>query len=716
MAGTHEAGSAGLRRVPDEALPAASDLHPIQLGTGMAQSYAIPRPSSAPAKARWINKGEGVTVAGISLPHGLFYFSEAAGTDYSEPSMIDATRKVRRSPIAISPNPEAWSPGYHELLPDARRRYLEWHAQGRCDPTVDIGHVFLFFYGLERRLFVDAGLDPQVCLEVPTIRHEVQRLMEVYGHDDSFHAHGRRLLEHLKLSEIAPRSYLQEPALPAADGHEIPTSLGVALGQMATDQYPLSASWALAWVLNDPNVIRRPPMERCKEAFMRLFRSEFANRHPTGILLKHDNTRLTVLYRAASSRLDPPATLIDGLPDVTASSGTRKKLQLIVDQCSTVLGPFSRYLGRNPDSAHTLEALLYLPVELWPLETQAELDRLKARAGTDTLCLSYGDLTQRLNAIEALSRDQAIALAQLFDAINVGCEPDVLSGARLPKPGDPVALFACATTDGSMRADSAYQAAAVTLDLASAVAAADGKTSPIETSWLSSHIDAWEHLSIAQRKRLKAHLALQLQQPPELASLKKKLDPLDHDAKSKMANFLAQLAKAEGVVSPQEVQQLERVYKVLSLEPQAVYRDLHATVACAPGVSIVPGHAADAPGFTLDMDRIAQLQRETAEVSALLAGVFSDEAPASPDLPPPLPEADSVNGLDSGLSAFLRLLVSRLQWSRAELETATRHLDLMLDGALEQVNEMAYERFDMPVSEGDDPIEINPDILDELAL
>ncbi len=40
----------------------------------------------------------------------------------------------------------------------------------------------------------------------------------------------------------------------------------------------------------------------------------------------------------------------------------------------------------------------------------------------------------------------------------------------------------------------------------------------------------------------------------------------------------------------------------------------------------------------------------------------------------------------------------------------------MLDGALEQINDMAFELFDMPVSEGDDPIEINPDILSELAL
>ncbi|MNG25604.1 hypothetical protein D3C84_1104850 [compost metagenome] len=75
-----------------------------------------------------------------------------------------------------------------------------------------------------------------------------------------------------------------------------------------------------------------------------------------------------------------------------------------------------------------------------------------------------------------------------------------------------------------------------------------------------------------------------------------------------------------------------------------------------------------------------------------------------------------VAGLDLEHSAFLRLLVSRPEWSRSELESAASDMELMLDGALEQINDMAFDRFDMPITEGDDPIEINTDILEELAL
>ena len=123
----------------------------------------------------------------------------------------------------------------------------------------------------------------------------------------------------------------------------------------------------------------------------------------------------------------------------------------------------------------------------------------------------------------------------------------------------------------------------------------------------------------------------------------------------------------------------------------------------------------------LDHERIAELQRETAEVSALLAKVFTDdqvdESEQLVDVAESVQESSAdIDGLDLEHSAFLRLLISRTEWSRSELEAAASDMELMLDGALEQINDMAFERFDMPVTEGDDPVEINTDILEELAL
>ncbi|WP_194790744.1 TerB N-terminal domain-containing protein [Pseudomonas sp. UFMG81] len=714
------------------------DFHTVQVGSSSdSQSYAIPKPSAKPTGVRWLAEDESINVAGLAIPGGLLYITERA-TQFgqSEPSLIDATLRVARSPMNLIERQMPYWPSYRSITPEARRAYLQWLAGGRCQPA-DAGYVFLFFYGLERRALIDAPSDPQAKAEIPAIKAEVERLLGLYGDNNSFRGYATRFLAHIDAGAVQPQSYISEPGASHADGYELPMSLRVALGQMTVDKYPLNPSWALAWALAEPNISRRTPVTRCPEQFAALFKHEFAKRYPNGIVLPQNKTKLKVAYRPASAGLNIPAVAVGDLPDVAATSGTRNKLQVIVEDCATVLDAFSRYLGRNPDAGDSLEAILQLPTELWPTDAKAELEQLEQRVGGETICMSFGELAGRFKSAGALSRDKVIALARALESKRIGLEPDVLSGSRTPKAEDIIALFAAGSDEGTLRSTDAYSAAAVTLDLASAVAAADGDTSLEEVSLLSGHIDSWDHLCVAHRKRLKAHLQIQLKQPPTLASLKKKLEPLTLEAKRKIASFLAHLAHADGEVTPQEVKLLERVYKSLALDPQFVYSDLHsAAVRPSQVVEAMTSTAASATateaaesmgsGFALDMSKVARLQQETAEVSALLASVFNEESPTETSaLEPEAPQEQegssakqlaTVHGLDVEHSAFLRLLVSRTEWSRAELEDAASDMELMLDGALERINDTAFELFDMPVTEGDDPIEINPEILDELAL
>ncbi|MMZ71483.1 hypothetical protein D1872_348900 [compost metagenome] len=60
------------------------------------------------------------------------------------------------------------------------------------------------------------------------------------------------------------------------------------------------------------------------------------------------------------------------------------------------------------------------------------------------------------------------------------------------------------------------------------------------------------------------------------------------------------------------------------------------------------------------------------------------------------------------------MLLSRPQWSREELLDVSSDLDLMLDGALEHINEVSFDTHDIPFTEGDDPIDVNPEILEKL--
>ncbi len=61
-----------------------------------------------------------------------------------------------------------------------------------------------------------------------------------------------------------------------------------------------------------------------------------------------------------------------------------------------------------------------------------------------------------------------------------------------------------------------------------------------------------------------------------------------------------------------------------------------------------------------------------------------------------------------------RDLAKRASWPRAEVEELAAERDLLVDGALEALNNAAFELCDAPLSEGDNPIEIDAEVAEEM--
>jgi tellurite resistance protein len=676
---------------------------------------------------KWVPVGETVSVAGFEISGGLLYVGSGLRARYGEvdPALIDPKLSVASAPVVTSLRLMDYWSSYSNITPDARRVYLQWLAGGRRDPSADIGYVFLFFYGLERRALVDVNTDHAANVDIPAIKVEVQRLLGIYGGSNSFRQYATHFLAYLDAEQVAEKVYLDAPPAIPDRCYELPLGLKIGLGQLAADQQPVPANWALAWALADPNISRRTAVTRCGAEFARMFQQKYAAEYGEGLRLRNNKTKLQCSYQPASAGLCGQSfqQSLGGLPDVSAVKVPVQKLQALVDTCTSALEPYSRFVGRNPDKAHALEALLQLPVDLWPAAVKAELNDLKSRVGDGMVVMLFGELSGRLKSAGPLSRDKVVGLARALQDLQLGMEPDVLAGVRPPKAEDKIALFAASPDEGSQREGAVYQAAAVTLDLACMVALADGDASAQELLTLTRYIDSWSHLSVVHRKRLKAHLRLGIEQPATLAGVKKKFEHLADDARRSIARFLAHLTQADGVVSPSEVKFLERTYRALGLDIKLVYADLHANDAPAPATAEVGSANSKPQGFSLDPARIAQLQKETAEVAALLANVFVEEGEQeSAEVVTALPEEEAEQmqtgllGLDASHSAFVRLLVTRSSWLRDELADAASDMELMLDGALEHINEAALDACDAPLTEGDDPIDINQEVLEALPV
>lgn len=714
--------SAAPRRFVDESTPVPV----VTKAPSQSENFAIP---PAPAQAnvgpgRWIPPGDNVLIAGCLINGGMIYVGKdlKAYSGSPDPCLINPALPIASQANASERGFGYW-PSYSEIAPIARRAYLIWLAGGRCDPEADIGYVFLFFYGLERRALIDGQKDEQAQRDRSAIAQELRRLLLIYGEKSfSFKRYASELLNWLEVSHYSKKLY-DEPIPSFPTTFELPLYVRLALGLAAVDREPVPGHLALAWARLDPTSYLRTPATRCTEQFDKLFLQRYAETFNPGIVLPRNKTKLKLVYQPASAGLrgiNEIKLTFGDTPDVTVLTAPQKQLKKVVDEVTEQLDQYSRYLGRNPEAPNALEGLLLLSPTIWPKVAADALKGLQERVAANITVVKMQELLDMFQAKAALNKERAVALAKMLDAVRIGIEPDILGGAKTPKGENYVVLYAAPELDGSLARTAAYQVATLTLQLASAVAGADGEFGEEEMEHLRGQVQDWSHLTPGESARLLAHLRLLAAEPVPLASLKKRLESLDAKSKETIATFMTTVAQADGTVTPAEVKMLEKVYKTLGLDTKKVFADVHAVAAGArpqPSISTSSG----VKGFQLDATKISALQKDSERVSALLADIFKEESPpsslvAAPVLEPQEAAASTTGllGLDEAHSAFARMLLSRPQWARDELLDVSSDLDLMLDGALEHINEVSFDTHDIPFTEGDDPIDVNPEILEKI--
>ncbi|WP_256475984.1 TerB N-terminal domain-containing protein [Amycolatopsis sp. WQ 127309] len=691
-----------------------------------------PRPDRPARGHGWVPPGRGVVVAGTTLPGGLLYFGtgmpDAAGVGI-EPALIDPALPVDlRNPDWPGESMGYW-PSYADISPRARGAYLAWLAGGRANPNAYIGYVFLYFYGLERRLLTEVPDLDDASAEFAALVSEVRRLLDIYRGNRSFRGYAEGLLDAVAL--LDPTVRYDRAAPPVGEwSHELPVDLKVGLAQLAVEGRPVPADWALSWYGHHPDSYLRTPAVRCANEFLELFTKRYRAKYGDGMVVKPNKPRLSVGYYAASRGFYGHVTLENTkLPDVGKLTGPITKLRDIVEGVTSDLDAYSRYLGRNPDGAGSPAAIALLPEgvthkpspeteALWSWAAQSIDSDGRGVTSAQELISRWPTKTGKL------AKSDAVAVAQLLENRGLGIEPDVRFGGSTPTPTSSVVLFRRA--DHVVSAPGAeYAAALAIINLGMLVAAADGTVSEPERRALRELAIDDLDLSEDERLRLDAHAALVLTKPPTPAVLRRRLESLPTSRKATVGQLLATIAAADGQVTPDEIRTLERLFTTLGLDPADVYGTLHAaatstdelTSARIPGTPR-SGRTIPAPPtsptttLTLDPDRLARTRAESVRVAAELAEIFAEGDPAPP--PPPPPETATVGGLDPAHAQLFHRLVERDSWSRSEFDALAAEAGLLPDGALDVLNDAAYDRTDEPLCEGSDPIEIDQDIVKDM--
>ena len=202
----------------------------------------------------------------------------AWSTSVATPSAITISSFLDPSlPVAgssASAGPLGYWPSYGAITPECRRRYIEWLSSGKRDPDAPLGYIFLYFYGLERRLLLEEPTADEVRLLVA----EIERLRTIYAGSGSFEGYSRRLVEavgFLKNSaSLAPEPYVPDlEALP----NDMPLALKVAIAQEVAARRPLGfeLSAAALFGLRDFWSENRHATGKARPAFLALLRLRF---------------------------------------------------------------------------------------------------------------------------------------------------------------------------------------------------------------------------------------------------------------------------------------------------------------------------------------------------------------------------------------------------------------------------------------------------------
>lgn len=689
---------------------------------------------SKAAAARWYAERETVSVQGRDLQGLVYVGQDKSGRPWR--STIDPDLNAAPASRSMECAGLSYWPSYFDMTPRQRGAYLDWLADG-CVEHVDIGLVFVYFYGLERRAFAD-----EATQDHPIIADEVRRLLGLFGENHSFKNYAGRLLD--TIDGIVAIKNDQVPVAPAYDspptGWEFPLDIRCAIGRKLETTDRLDGPWMLAWYLAHPDRGLRTPGHRAFDLLTRLFLLRFDKAHPNGLKVARPKTKNAFAYQPASN--DFSAEIKVDIADVANLTKPLNAAQKIVDECEAELDSYSRFLGRNPDAAGTVRALALLPDALRDAVSSPTVDAFRSWLDSKTSgkfgAVNVGALCDRLEVSKGKSfrvpKGSMRVLAETLNAVGYGMAPEADISGYTAKPEEPVIIF---KRDAPVVADfgAAYALAMTNATLAVSVAVADGAISSSEIGTIARSISNNPNLTRDERLQLTAFVLWLTQVTPPAAKLNAALKNLDAPQRELLADSAIAVAAADGEIDPDEVKILERVFDQLSLPKTDVYARIHGAVGPTRADGLTPVRAprtvADEavpsapskPGsIPLDASAVERIRRETESVSSVLADVFASEEPseesaAGDGLPDALDkprDPQSRAGLDKRHASLLAMMSDRPAWSAGEYKELCSQFGLYPAGATETLNEWSFDLVDEPVIEDGAKISVNVEILKEL--
>jgi uncharacterized tellurite resistance protein B-like protein len=685
-------------------------------------------------RAKWYSARQSVSVQGYDIAGGLIYVGETlldrSGYE-NDACLINPKLKVSQAEPWDGGDEMGYWPQYGRISSRCRGAYLKWLVGGRSEPEANIGYVFLFFYGLERRLFVDGQQDSVPTEERAEIIQEVNRLLKIYGGNRSFRGYASNLLAMewvLYQSDKPAPNYIDFNDRYCSEPFQVVLAKYVSAGQ------PIPADVALQWIILHPEFGLRTPTRRCAKEFRELFIHRYKHQFGDGLFVKPNKTPLKLEYRAASSSIRGDLKLkVPDMPNPFILTAPLKKISSLVEECTIELEPYSRFLGRKDNDPNSLLAVALLPSELMqqlPAVNKVKLYLAQVCANgmkiisVESLYQSFGEKVPL-----QIGKKESESLTALVEGVGFGMAPDIRFHNMKPVLDGKVVIF----RNGhgvDFRPSREYRTIGTMLRLGAMVSQIDEDFSPAEEAILQSLIYDNRDLTELEKASLQAFLHWCLNTPQGTAGIKQMLADVSSAEKTAISHILISVAYADGRVDPKEIRQLEKLYSTLGLNKEQVTSDLHTLAAANEPITVslrdpessfsIPKPKLDSvnsKGFNLNEELIRIREEETRKVKGVLEGIFSDQIEEVLEIGASVSVSESANplsSLDQGHQNFFHRLLKQETWERSSLHDLCKELGLMVDGAMEVLNEWAFANANAPLIEDGDPVFVDVNLAREI--
>lgn len=672
------------------------------------------------------NPGSGVMTVSFNIGEGTSSTSYPHETD--EASCIYQNLSIG-TPLDEKKGALGYWPKYSTISPNQRANYIEWLASGKRGNLSDIGYAFLYFYGLERRALLEKK-------DINLIIRLTLRLLGKYRFSESFNGYLGSFIAYLMARVGIDRFNEQWFNLIFNNSSICQTEEGLAvlLAWFHLNKKPLPHTWARRVAELDQRSSRSVVTERVPEEFNELFSLKYQNRYKQGMHIEATTKDRAIYYTPASPTMPKPsfnydthATIREAIiPNAIGQEDQFTPLVNIWSECIEELKPLSRKISKNADT-HTIEAYNALPE---PLKTttehplQAPWEKVvTSKRREDGFALMKISTLARLLKIEERARltaKQSEHIGETSEHIGYAIEPDARITGQSYKWDDVVALFRT-TGDRIISGNREYLSASLIMELGLAVASADGIVDKKEIAHVGGFLKSLFMLETIDYQRLEALKRVYIQQPPSLYNLANRIKrALPVSNLEKIGFFLIGVASADGVIDPNEITVLRRIYKALGIEKEKLDEILNSVAIPQeepvvvrerkdqkPSGELIPPQQIQAQdvGINIDPKILGIIMAESEIVREILDETYKHdrERIAKKDYPKtttPLKVRTNPTlrklGLDNRYHIVFINLIKKKTWQKDVLESVLKENGFMIEDTIERINDWAIETFNDP--------------------